>query len=108
MSRAANVASGRRLECTARPRGYLGFVSAVVLFVLLAAVGLPSTVTLAAELPVATASEGAVLHAARAVARARAEPLRTLCRRSRTQPRPSLRQRSIQARGLPPTRAPTA
>lgn len=98
---------GGRSDSTPRRRGHLGLMSAVVLFVLLAAVGMPAGAGNPVDLPAVALCDGAVAHAARAVTRAAAEPIRVRSRQHRGLPRPPLRQRSIAARGLPPTRAPT-
>ncbi len=91
-------------------RRCLGWLGAVVLFVLLTTAGQAvDAQTLVGPEPVATRCEGARRGDVR-----RSEPAarhvvaaRTL-QSARTAPRPLGRQRSVQSRGLPPPRAPTA
>lgn len=83
----------------------LGFVSAVVLFVLLASAGLPFGGAMAPAQNI-EAGERAVEHAARRATRGEPVVVAAARQAARALPRPVARQRCIAARGLPPARAP--
>lgn len=93
--------------CRGRRHRYLGFVSAVVLFVLLAAAGLPLDGATAPTQHIA-AGDRAVEHAVRRAARGEPAVVEAAGGAASAAPRPVSRQRCIAARGLPPARAPCA
>jgi hypothetical protein len=96
---AAPAAVLRRHRC-------LGFVSAVVLFVLLAAAGLPMGSSVAASQCVEAGERAAVHAVRRAVRRECCAAVVARGAAAGARPRPVSRQRCMPARGLPPARAP--
>ena len=91
------------------PPRLLGFCSAVVLFVLLVAAGLPAEGcgSIGRE-PVAVRCEGLRVREVRRLASAVAERTAAVVAVANRRPRPLGRCRQVQCRGLPPPRAPTA
>ena len=97
-------------RCSAVPRGRAnGFVSAVLLVLLLATAGWPvDTATPVAGEHVACQVVGSARHVARAEESAERAAKPRASANTAARPRPLPRQRRVDSYGLPPPRAPTA